>query len=497
MPREFNRQQLEQILASNVTMGGEHSPVCADDIYRDGNMTYRVGDMLEAIKQEMGLDYNQFLKLPQKRKRIIAERAQKKLRQRKKEIEREKRRADKNGIRELRVDDIININGFAVSAANLDGKIKDIIDAIASEKFQKPNINDMITMAMIMLKEEGKVTVRLPHHPDNSVVYCGMGETIRDCVFRSSVGVPDRLVPVFANDPGAAQFAAAKSEDRERIEFENRVRAAMKVVEAWIKRGEFKLEKPQGSSLHHLAEYSRVFGEGRFYRALLPGGKMADLQDFVIEHNWAGAFASATDFSRGDFRLPYTNCAFEFRISGFRLIMLYGQDETGTVICDSGLVGYDEMWLLLPFGFTVGPQETGGKLILEDIGPEDDECIPRVTADECRKLYELANAQVRACGIMLEAEVAVTETIRAPHKLNARREQLGRAKLRDHHVVVLNRRRRSAPLPAEYRSDEKRSSPRLHFRCGHWRHFANHRTWINWQLVGDPDLGFVDKHYRL
>jgi hypothetical protein len=32
---------------------------------------------------------------------------------------------------------------------------------------------------------------------------------------------------------------------------------------------------------------------------------------------------------------------------------------------------------------------------------------------------------------------------------------------------------------------------------GHWRHYERHKTWIKWTLVGDPDLGFVDKHYRL
>lgn len=37
----------------------------------------------------------------------------------------------------------------------------------------------------------------------------------------------------------------------------------------------------------------------------------------------------------------------------------------------------------------------------------------------------------------------------------------------------------------------------MHFRRGHWRHYQDHRTWIKWCLVGDPDLGFVDKHYKL
>jgi hypothetical protein len=50
-------------------------------------------------------------------------------------------------------------------------------------------------------------------------------------------------------------------------------------------------------------------------------------------------------------------------------------------------------------------------------------------------------------------------------------------------------RRRSARPPGANRK-------RLHLRRGHWRHFATYRTWIKWMMVGNPDLGFVDKEYR-
>jgi hypothetical protein len=44
---------------------------------------------------------------------------------------------------------------------------------------------------------------------------------------------------------------------------------------------------------------------------------------------------------------------------------------------------------------------------------------------------------------------------------------------------------------------EKRHSPRLHFRRGHHRHYENYKLWIKWQLVGNPDIGFIDKDYKL
>jgi hypothetical protein len=102
---------------------------------------------------------------------------------------------------------------------------------------------------------------------------------------------------------------------------------------------------------------------------------------------------------------------------------------------------------------------------------------------------------IRSICIALDAEVAVTEVIRAPHRLNHQREKQGKKPVLDHHVVNLARRSRVEPLPSAG-DREARWHPRLHFRRGHWRHFEDHKTWVRWCLVGDPDLGFIDKEYR-
>jgi hypothetical protein len=104
---------------------------------------------------------------------------------------------------------------------------------------------------------------------------------------------------------------------------------------------------------------------------------------------------------------------------------------------------------------------------------------------------------IKAACISLEAKVAEIEVVRAPHKLNAARERRGKLPISDYHIINLARRQQVEPLPLEHKLEAHPRSPRLHFRRGHWRHFVNHKTWINWTLVGDPDLGFIDKHYRL
>lgn len=105
-------------------------------------------------------------------------------------------------------------------------------------------------------------------------------------------------------------------------------------------------------------------------------------------------------------------------------------------------------------------------------------------------------AAIRAICVALEAEVAATEVVRTPHKLNHARERRGRQPIFSYHTVNLARRSRVERLPADA-DHEPAWRVRLHFRRGHWRHFENHKTWIKWMLVGDPDLGFVDKHYKL
>jgi hypothetical protein len=191
---------------------------------------------------------------------------------------------------------------------------------------------------------------------------------------------------------------------------------------------------------------------------------------FLIEHDWAEAFASAGEEVAGyEFRLPYKICLFDFQISGRRLgVVAFQRFET-----DYELHAVVEV-----------PEATGYAYLSLN--------SPYQTA-----VKSMVERQVRGVCIALEAAIAETEIIRAPHNLNKSREKRGRTIVPDYHVVRLSSRSRASPLPGAEPVEEKRRGPRLHFRRGHWVHFANHKTWRKWTLVGNPDLGFIDKHYRL
>lgn len=260
-------------------------------------------------------------------------------------------------------------------------------------------------------------------------------------------------------------------------------KTALTELADWCESSPSKLERPDGSVLHKLTDAipSRILNYGPNdeipYHVHEIKDALSETQVLVVEHDWASAFAGSKDFDEGEFRLPYPECVFEFKVSGQRIIVLAAENDkspwgmSSRVAVQSG----DYWWL------------GDNTHLLHDEGAQ-------IETDALRPLYLLLRRNVRALCIALDAEVAITEAIRAPHRLNQARERQGKTPLSDYHTVSLARRSRVAPLPSDGHEPSHRK--RLHFRRGHWRHFEAHKTWVRWCLVGDPDLGFVDKHYR-
>jgi hypothetical protein len=235
----------------------------------------------------------------------------------------------------------------------------------------------------------------------------------------------------------------------------------------------FKLQKPIETMVHLFRE---ALADGRiFYLPARDGRVAADdvtawdemaasSSIFLVQHNWDEAFKNARDYVGGEIHLPDESCIFEFRISD-RHVIAFVTEADGTLYFQHA-VQVKKGWLLFPLSSSM-----------------DDE------------LLNFTGAQIKAIAVALDAQVATTETIRAPHAMNRARERAGKLPLISYHIVNLSRR--SRPVPLAPSDPEATYHVRLHFRRGHWRHFSNHKTWIRWMLVGDPDLGFVDKQYRL
>ena len=199
---------------------------------------------------------------------------------------------------------------------------------------------------------------------------------------------------------------------------------------------------------------------------------VAPQHTFVVEHDWAKAFA-ATDEDFKTFRLPYDVVNFEFKFSGRHVCVLAKQEDERVYI--NAYIEFND------FGNYWFETELN---IMAGLPPEFHGLICNIFA------------QIQAICVALDAEVATTEVVRAPHKLNCQREKKGKAPIQAFHVVKLARRSRAKPLPEDHEKAD-RNRPRMHFVRGHWKHYASHKTWTKWFLRGDSDLGFIDKGYRL
>jgi hypothetical protein len=238
----------------------------------------------------------------------------------------------------------------------------------------------------------------------------------------------------------------------------------------WVNSGPLRLEK-----VHHSVAHKTI-----------PIGELPlEAHVLLINHNWAAVLNHSTVSGPNgatSYRLPYPCTVFEFLFTGgvhavCVAIQLDGHEDitASTHFCIKSIwfkaetsITYDDR------GVLKNPGDLANSPLL--------------------KAYDLITANIFAISVMLEAEVAEATPIQEAYKRNRERPVRRALPGMSHHIVSLARRPRSsrAPYPGE-----ERSSPRLHFRRGHWRHFSSHRTWIKWQLVGDPDLGFIEKEYSL
>lgn len=266
--------------------------------------------------------------------------------------------------------------------------------------------------------------------------------------------------------------------------------AASDDLKAWLAKP-LTLEKADGSQMH------KMLAACHARKLIIPINERAPSEvlhsfdagtAFVVQHDWSAAFKDAKDFDQGEFHLPFDQVCFEFRISGRRVMVNCQDSETRGLVCVPVIETVAGWMMPLPFEYLHGSfVEYPSRL--DTAGGE--------VARAMLPLMNLVLDQIRAISISLEAEVAEVEVVRADYKLNRAREKRGKLPIADYHVISLARRTRIVPLPRDLDPDREITRKRLHFRRGHWRHYENHKVWIKWTLVGDPDLGWIDKHYKL
>lgn len=262
-------------------------------------------------------------------------------------------------------------------------------------------------------------------------------------------------------------------------QIERRKTAVREAIE-WLKAKDFKLGRVNASLFHNFLQEGVIKDDAWE----LDKPKAREAQLFLVEHDWAKAFANAQGYKGMPWHQPYDLCAFELMIGGKRVLTIL-EKEIGSIFMRTS-VG----WL------TLAPWDR------------------KESADPWKFLTDIIFDQVKAISVALEARVAETELRAAP---TVKRKGSEPFEVRYHVVRLMRREKRYV-----YEAHEPTYRMPLHFRSGHYKHYhmEEHReghtwlsagpdrrepcsvcgawrTWTEWMLVGDPDLGFIDKEYRL
>ncbi len=263
-------------------------------------------------------------------------------------------------------------------------------------------------------------------------------------------------------------------------------------------RGELSLERPEGSSLHHLIDYDAARSpENKASHKLL-----SYVQSVIVQNDWA-RMTGQTGLAQteGEWRLPFGDACWEFRISGVRVLVFTHsrKDDDDMFWCVYGL---DKEWIKDNYYYLVSP--LGYRAVLN---PK-----LRIGATEFPRAFRLVHDNIRVACIMHDAGMAREQRVAASAALNKSRVARGRPPLRDHYVVQLVRpRHRVAPARA-LPSGTVRAPQRGHWRAGTWVHYddpdsgqvqcANDggffvsKTWRRWHFAGDPNR-LITKEYVL
>lgn len=274
----------------------------------------------------------------------------------------------------------------------------------------------------------------------------------------------------------------AHEEKSQLAEREIKILNSVQQIHDWSKNSSLNFEK---ASADFYFDFQRSLATGHVDRFRLTDHILAPTEQFsseivkksevfVIQHDWASVLSNASEVCNSPFNLPYEVCAFCFRIGEKPCVFFSAEVDTRIMLLPAVKLS---RWVLLDM---IYERFDGGWL-----------CdVPEMRF----KFVDRAGEQIRAACIALDAEVASADIQRHPHEgIVGKNSHLP---LPTYRVVTLSRQspRHSAP---NFSADTFSRKKRLHFRRGHWRHFTHFKTWIRWTLVGDPDLGFVDKEYRL
>ncbi|MAW89353.1 MAG: hypothetical protein CMJ42_22770 [Phyllobacteriaceae bacterium] len=259
-------------------------------------------------------------------------------------------------------------------------------------------------------------------------------------------------------------------------------------VTHWGLTGEFEIGRDAKNSKHKVAEFLEA-------AVLSNQFDIANIQSiaddftaaphFIFDFDWTAVLRRFEGVTGAVSPLPYPKMTAEMTVNGVRVYALMTEPTDPVDVAAMYLFAeLDHMRAIGAFAHERGEWHLQGP-------------TNRLKPTFASFINKVANTffdQAIAVSIFEQAGIVDTPLFKASEKLNSKRLQSGRAPISDYHLVRICRRqeRDAANVNRSYKG-----VVRLHLRRGHWVSAHGKRFWRKWSLVGNPDLGFIEKAYLM
>ncbi|MBA89209.1 MAG: hypothetical protein CMJ43_00815 [Phyllobacteriaceae bacterium] len=197
---------------------------------------------------------------------------------------------------------------------------------------------------------------------------------------------------------------------------------------------------------------------------------------FLCQDDWDAKCQRIDGYGTGPFKAPFDYTIFELVIGTIRVFCL--MDAADSVEPSCAVLAVHPDGFLMPYTTFFLVEGEWRRSAARPYG--------------ANQLIEIISRQIKAMSVLLEAGAVEANEQVISTRLNQKRLKSGKPALPNYYILTLRTRLREAGASKPYQG-----VVRQHFRRGHWMRRKGVRVWRKWALVGNPDLGFVSKDYRI
>lgn len=203
-------------------------------------------------------------------------------------------------------------------------------------------------------------------------------------------------------------------------------------------------------------------------------------------------------------RLPYPLTAMEvdFNSRGVQLSYVMVAQERSLDDCDK--VDYinvnffernGEKWGAIPFEFRLNTEDFTVRPYLHPNSGLSENRVTQELGETIMVTSSVLTYMLLSFLAALNCSNIVESDIKAPVKLNKKRQSKNKPLFFDYKILIINTDKKSSTTTTP--ATESHSKKAFHIRRGHIRRLPNKNVWVNACTVGDQTVGTIQKDYKI